>query len=186
VAARSDAAEPPAATSRVAVQRLRRADADELIAAHCENREYHAPWVAPFTDQAGFDQWFARTIAGANVSLLARERSTDDLVGVINLNEIVMGNFRNAYFGYWGFARTGGRGLMTEALREAVRFSFDEIGLHRIEANIQPNNLRSIALAQRAGFTKEGYSPRYLLIDGDWRDHERWALVSNAQPEEKR
>jgi len=181
----SDAAEP-AAMSRVVVRRLRRADADELIAAHRENREYHAPWVEPFTDQAGFDQWFARTIAGANVSLVARERGTNDLVGVINLNEIVMGNFRNAYFGYWGFARSGGRGLMTEALREAVRFAFDEVGLHRVEANIQPNNVRSIALAHRAGFVKEGFSPRYLLIDGEWRDHERWALVADESSQEKR
>ena len=169
----------PIAELRVVVQRLRRVDADEILAANRENVAYHAPWVSPATDHAAFDLSFARTITGANVSLVARERATNELVGIVNFNEIVMGVFRSAYTGYWGYARTGGRGLMTEALREAVRFAFDELGLHRVEANIQPENLRSIALARRAGFVKEGFSPAYLFIDGAWRDHERWAIVDD-------
>lgn len=166
----------------VALRRVRRADAAEIVAANRENVAYHAPWITAATDPAAFDQWFARTITGANVSLIAHERATGDLVGIVNFNEIVMGVFRSAYTGYWGYARTAGRGLMTEALRAAVRFAFDELGLHRIEANIQPENVRSIALARRAGFTKEGFSRAYLFIDGAWRDHERWAIV--ARPNE--
>jgi len=169
----------PIVEPRVVVQRVRRADAGEIVAANRENVAYHAPWVSPAADRAAFDVWFARTISGANVSLLARERATNDLVGVVSFSEIVMGVFHSAYTGYWGYARTGGRGLMTEALREAVRFAFDELGLHRVEANIQPENLRSIALARRAGFVKEGFSPKYLFIDGAWRDHERWAMVDH-------
>jgi ribosomal-protein-alanine N-acetyltransferase len=166
-------------TGRVTVRRVRRADADEIISANRENAAYHAPWLSPATDHAAFDAWFARTVTGANVSLVARERATDDLVGIVNFSEIVMGIFRSAYTGYWGYARTGGRGLMSEALRESVRFAFAELGLHRLEANIQPDNVRSIALARRAGFTKEGFSRAYLHIDGAWRDHERWALVDD-------
>ncbi len=164
----------------VEVQRVRRADAAELIAANRDNVAYHAPWITGFTDQAGFDAWFARGVTGANVSLLARERPGGALVGVVNLNEIVLGAFRSAYLSYWGYAGFGGRGLMTEALREAVRYAFDELGLHRVEASIQPGNARSIALVQRAGFTKEGFSPKLLLIDGVWRDHEHWALLAGA------
>ena len=164
----------------VDVRRVQRADAAELIAANRDSAAYHAPWISTFTDQAGFDVWFARGVTGANVSLLAREQPGGALVGVFNFSEIVLGVFRSAYLGYWGYAPTGGRGLMTEALRAAARYAFDELGLHRVEANVQPGNVRSIALVQRAGFAKEGFSPDYLFIDGAWRDHERWALRAGA------
>jgi [ribosomal protein S5]-alanine N-acetyltransferase len=68
---------------------------------------------------------------------------------------------------------------MTEAVGLAICFAFETIGLHRVEANIQPENTRSIALVQRLGFTREGYSPRYLHIGGAWRDHERWARLAD-------
>jgi ribosomal-protein-alanine N-acetyltransferase len=168
-----------AAPARVVVRRVRRADAAELIALNRENVAYHAPWEKGFTDQARFDAWFERGLTGPHVSLIAREAATNDIVGVINLNEIVMRVFRSAYVGYWGYAHTGGRGLMTETLQIAVRVAFDELGLHRVEANIQPGNTRSIALVKRAGFTKEGFSPAYLFLDGAWRDHERWALLAD-------
>jgi ribosomal-protein-alanine N-acetyltransferase len=170
-----------ASTPRVTVQRLQRTDGDALIAANRENVTYHAPWVTPFTDAGGFDAHLAKLLTGSNVSLVGREPRTDDLVGVFNLNEIVMGVFRSAYLGYWGYARTGGRGLVTEALGQVARYAFDELGLHRIEANIQPANTRSVALVKRAGFHLEGFSPRYLFIAGAWRDHERWTLLADAE-----
>jgi len=71
-----------------------------------------------------------------------------------------------------------GRGLMSEAVGLAVTYAFDEQGLHRLEANIQPGNLPSRALVQRLGFRQEGFSPRYLRIGGEWRDHERWAVLA--------
>jgi ribosomal-protein-alanine N-acetyltransferase len=164
----------------VDVQRVRRADGAELIAANRESAAYHAPWITGFTDQAAFDTWFARGITGANIALIARERPSGAVAGVVNLNEIVLGAFRSAYLSYWGYAGFGGRGLMTQALRAAVRYAFDEVGLHRVEASIQPANERSIALVRRAGFTKVGFSPQLLFIDGAWRDHEHWALLSGA------
>jgi ribosomal-protein-alanine N-acetyltransferase len=59
-----------------------------------------------------------------------------------------------------------------------LRYAFKQLKLHRLEANIQPGNLASIALIKRAGFVREGYSRRYLKICGQWRDHERWAILS--------
>lgn len=165
--------------SKIRITHVSRADAEELIAANRASQAHHLPWVASFTDQAGFDGWFSRTLVGANVGLVAREAASNAVVGVVNLNEIVAGVFQSAYMGYYGMANFARQGLMTETLRAAVRHAFDDLGLHRLEANIQPGNVASIALARRVGFQKEGYSPRYLRIDGKWRDHERWALLSD-------
>lgn len=72
---------------------------------------------------------------------------------------------------------------MTEALRAAVSYAFGDLGLHRLEANIQPENVASIALVRRLGFQKEGFSPSYLRLGGQWRDHERWALLADSSGE---
>ena len=69
------------------------------------------------------------------------------------------------------------QGYTTEALQLMLRHAFVKLKLHRVEANIQPENAASIALVKRAGFVKEGYSRRYLKICGRWRDHERWAIL---------
>ncbi len=70
---------------------------------------------------------------------------------------------------------------MVQGLRAVIASVFDQVGLHRVEANIQPANRKSIALVQRLGFEKEGFSPAYLIVDGDWRDHERWALRADNE-----
>lgn len=161
----------------IALRPVTRSDAAELIEANISNRTYHAPWAEPFTDEDGFDVWYGGIVIGANVGLVARDLQTGSIVGVTNINQIYRRGFQNAYLGYYGMARYAGRGLMTEAVRWAVRYAFDELGLHRLEANIQPDNRASIALVRRLGFRKEGFSPRYLKIGGVWRDHERWALL---------
>ncbi len=161
--------------SRIILAPALAADADALIASNVASRDYHQPWTAPFTDQAGFEQWFSNQGDRA-ISLVVRERAGHGIVGVINFSEIVRGSFQNAYVGFYGIEAFARHGLMTEGLREAAAYAFGELDLHRLEANIQPGNDRSIALVQRVGFRKEGYSPHYLKIDGVWRDHERWAI----------
>jgi ribosomal-protein-alanine N-acetyltransferase len=66
---------------------------------------------------------------------------------------------------------------MRDGLELVLRHAFLGLGLHRIEANIQPGNRASISLARGAGFRREGFSRRYLKIGGRWRDHERWAII---------
>jgi [ribosomal protein S5]-alanine N-acetyltransferase len=112
--------------------------------------------------------------------LLVRRRADDAIVGVVNVNEIVRGSFQSAYLGYYAFRPHAGQGYMTEGLALVLRHAFGELGLHRLEANIQPGNRHSRELVRRLGFRKEGFSPRYLKIGGRWRDHERWAIVREA------
>lgn len=164
---------------RIRLERVSRRHRDALVQGNRDSAALHAPWMAPFIDGAGFDAWFARLLTGPHIGLVAHERAGDAIVGVVNLNEIVAGVFQSAYLGYWGLAQSVGRGLMTAAVAEAVTFGFSELGLHRLEANIQPANHRSVALVKRLGFRHEGFSPRYLHIDGAWRDHERWAILAD-------
>ena len=102
----------------------------------------------------------------------------DGLAGVVNLSEIVRGAFQSAYLGYYAFVPHAGQGLMKRGLSAVITHAFSELALHRLEANIQPGNTASKALVKKLGFRREGFSPRYLKINGRWRDHERWAILS--------
>ena len=163
----------------VEVRPVVRSDAGELIRNNVASRAHHEPWLRAFTDREGFKAWFSGLVSGAHVGLVAREVVSGGVVGIINLNEISLGNFQSAYLGYYGMVDLAGRGLMKEALREVARYAFAEVGLHRLEASIQPANIRSTELIKRIGFRREGFSPRYLRINGVWCDHEHWALLSD-------
>jgi ribosomal-protein-alanine N-acetyltransferase len=102
------------------------------------------------------------------------------IAGVINVSQIFHGNFRSAYLGYYAGAPFMGQGYMSEGLRLVLRHAFGTLGLHRLEADIQPRNRDSIRLVRCAGFQREGFSPRYLKILGRWRDHERRAIIAEA------
>jgi len=98
---------------------------------------------------------------------------------VLIVSQIVRGAFQSGYLGYYAHQRHSQRGLMREAMLQTVDHAFGALALHRLEANIQPANRASIALARSAGFRLEGFSPRYLLIGGQWRDHERYAITAD-------
>jgi ribosomal-protein-alanine N-acetyltransferase len=97
-------------------------------------------------------------------------------MGVCNLFQIFLGNLKSAFIGYWIGSKFAGQGYMTEALDLLLSYAFEILRLHRVEANIQPENDHSKALVARIGFRLEGFSPRYLKVAGRWKDHERWAI----------
>lgn len=148
----------------------------ELVEASVD---LHRPWTYPPADAASYRRLLERNRADNFFALLARRTQDDAIVGLFEFSEVVRGSFQNAYLGYWVGQPYAGRGYMREGMQLALRFAFNELRLHRVEANIQPANKRSLALAKHAGFRREGFSPRYLKIGGRWRDHERWAVLSD-------
>lgn len=166
-------------TERVAIRRLRPEDGPELVAANLASLALHEPWVQPCRNETSFLAYLASCDGTRRIGFIARERASGRIAGVVNASEIVRGALQGAYLGYYGMAGFAGRGLMRDAVALAVTHLFAIEGLHRLEANIQPGNAPSLALARRLGFRKEGFSPRYLRIDGEWRDHERWALLAD-------
>jgi ribosomal-protein-alanine N-acetyltransferase len=161
----------------VTLRRPNAADGPALIAAHLAGRDMHLRWIKPFTDEEGFDEWRERALAGNFLGLVVE--APEGIAGIINLSNIVYGAFRNATVGYWAMPGMTGRGYLSEGLRQAATLAFTELRLHRLEANIQPENAASLAVARRAGFRKEGFSPRMLFIAGAWRDHERWTRLAD-------
>jgi ribosomal-protein-alanine N-acetyltransferase len=151
-------------------------DGPALIAANFASRTFHHPWAHPCTDEPAFDAWFAGTQTLTTRAFLARTPA-GDITGAITLSQMSMGNFCSAYLGFYATASFAGQGYMKAALRLAIAQAFGPLGLHRLEANIQPENTRSISLIRGLGFSREGFSPAYLRIGGAWRDHERWALI---------
>jgi ribosomal-protein-alanine N-acetyltransferase len=108
-------------------------------------------------------------------------RQTRELAGFINLNEIVRGPYQRGLLGYGAFTPSAGQGYMSEALHLMIGYAFDELGLHRLEADIQPINVASQRLVEKAGFRNEGMSPGFILINGEWMDHQRWALTNERR-----
>jgi ribosomal-protein-alanine N-acetyltransferase len=170
---------------RVELHQLSAGDRDEFVDAMARSREFHGAWISPPATPADFDALLRRAQDDTFVSLVIRVREDGRLAGVFNISEIVRRAFQSAYVGYGGIAGLEGRGYMTEGMRLVLDYAFGELGLHRLEANIQPGNTASIALVRRCGFVREGFSEKYLKIDGAWRDHERWAIRAELWEEQR-
>lgn len=143
------------------------------------NRDYHKPWVYHPKDPKHFEAYLKRIKRGITQGCFIFNSANDKLVGICNINNILLGSIRSASLGYYADRQAKGTGLMAEGMALVLDYAVREIGLHRLEANIQPDNLPSIALVKKLGFHKEGFSPKYLQIGGQWCDHERWAILDD-------
>lgn len=153
-----------------------RADAAEFVAGGLASRGHLLPWVQPPDDVSGYRSWMAQGQRADAEQFLVCRRADDTLAGFVTLDNIVLGTLQSAAIGWAAFDAGLGHGHLTDGVEMVLDVAFTQVRLHRVEANIQPGNHRSRRLALRCGFALEGFSPRYLRIGGEWRDHERWAV----------
>lgn len=165
--------------SRVYLRPVTKRDRDEFVAAMREAVSLHKPWIVSPTSRELFNSYLRRVDRDDHMGLLVIDRATDAIAGCININNIIRGTFLSATLGYYVTVPYAGRGYMREGLALAVEHAFTQLGLHRLEANIQPANRRSIRLVRKCGFEKEGISPRFMFINGAWQDHERWVRIDH-------
>ncbi|MFJ6213189.1 GNAT family N-acetyltransferase [Streptomyces sp. NPDC092296] len=169
---------------RVTIRDPRPSDVDAYAAAVRRSADHIGPWNPLEPD--GLPDLLQRQGPALRTFLIV-DNADGGLVGKCNVANIAMGRFCNASLGYDSYLPYAGTGRMTEGLRLVVDRCFAPRGagglaLHRLEINVQPDNIRSAAMARRLGFRLEGYSPRMLYINDAWRDHERYALTAEEWP----
>ena len=169
------------------------ADVDAYIRANLQSSRRLREWNP--VDPYGLPS-LLRAVSANHRTLLIHARQPDgdhDLVGKVNVTNIVRGRALTATLGYDAFDPYAGRGLFAEGLRLVVDLAFTPesrgLGLHRLEANVQPANVRSAAVLRSIGFRREGFSPAYLLMPAthgsdEWRDHDRYAVTRAEWPAE--
>lgn len=161
-------------------------DPDELTDLRIRNRAFAEPWE-PRRSESFF------TVAGQRAEVLRDmhdwaadrgyafaivERRSGRMRGRIALANVVRGAWENATIGYFVDNEVGGRGLATEAVALALRFAFGPASLHRVQAAVMPHNARSRRVLEKNRFRHEGHAPRYLRLDGAWRDHDLFAITA--------
>ncbi len=142
------------------------------------NKSFHEPWVYVSSDPLYFDQYLKRLKSGSSQGFFIFTNDDRQFVGVINLNNIKLEPFGSASLGYYSEQSLCRNGYMKEAIRLVLGHAFNNIGLNRVEINVQPKNVASLELAKSLGFSYEGFSRKYLQINDDYRDHERWAFLA--------
>ncbi|WP_246064065.1 GNAT family N-acetyltransferase [Blastococcus colisei] len=170
---------------------LWRRDAGEWSRLRLANQNWLSPWEpttgVPWPERHSPSAYRAmravvarRARLGASLPFAVRVEGR--LAGQVTLDNIVRGALRSGSLGYWIDRSVAGRGMASLAVALVCDHAFGEVGLHRVEADIRPENLPSQRLVERLGFQREGLRRRYLDIDGDWRDHYSYALLAEDLP----
>ena len=166
----------------VSIRLVRPRDARVLQQELLSNRTWLRPWEATspegavsFDMRAGVRRLLQQYRDGAGVPMVMEYEGA--VCGQLNIWGIARGSLSSATIGYWVSERYAGRGITPTAVALATDLAFTELGLHRMEICIRPENLPSLRIVQKLGFRYEGLRRRYIHIDGDWRDHYAFALV---------
>ena len=174
----------------MALRPLRYRDARAWLEVRQRNYEWLRPWepTAPVPGArpaTSFRQLVRRYNAQARAGEALPWIVTYEgrLAGQMTISNIIWGSARMGSAGYWVDRDVAGRGVTPTALALAVDHCFFNVGLHRIEVNIRPENHASLRVVRKLGFREEGIRERFLHIDGDWRDHVSFALTADEVPE---
>lgn len=171
----------PVAATKVRLRELKLNDAEEFLSLMRASASFHNPWVQPPRSKAEFRLYLEYFKQNNHANFAVCEKGSDNLVGVINLNNIIRGCVMQASLGYYAVVHYAGQGYLREGMKLVIDESFQVMKLHRLEAHIQPDNLASIGLVKRLGFQYEGLMPQFMYINDAWRDHERWVLTDNRE-----
>ncbi len=144
-----------------------------------ENIHYHQPWVFLSLSELHYKYYIKANKEGTSRGCFIFHNETKELIGVININNIMLGPVSSASLGYYNAEKFSKTGLMSEGMLLVLDYAFQILKLNRIEANIQPDNIASLIFAKKIGFQKEGFSPKYLKIGDEFKDHERWAILKD-------
>uniref|UniRef100_S0DDC1 Putative ribosomal protein alanine acetyltransferase n=1 Tax=termite gut metagenome TaxID=433724 RepID=S0DDC1_9ZZZZ len=177
-------------TDRLSLVQSEAALAPSVLAFYERNADFLRP-TEPKREKLFFTEDFqrralardarsARELTALRIWLQPRDGGPQgQVIGVATLGGIVFGASRSAYLSYKLDGGMTGMGLMREALQKLIEIAFEDIGLHRLEANIMPHNAPSLGLVRRLGFAEEGLCRQFLQINGAWEDHLRLALINS-------
>lgn len=171
---------------RVFLRRVAPEDEHEFTELARVSRDLHRPWIFAPTTAAEFRTYLDRFDGVAALGYVVCLRDSGVIAGLVNISNIMRGPYLRGTLGYGAFAPTAGMGYMREGVALAVGYGLGPLGLHRLEADIQPGNQASLHLVKRLGFRREGFSPDFIRIDGVWRDHERWAITTEMMQDDLR
>ncbi len=159
---------------------------DEFRAVRLASQALHGPWEPERSFDPAGEEMFRRLLAQANTEteqrLLSRDAETGRLVAYVSIQVVRPGPERSAYLGYWTAADAVNRRVGQRTVALSLDHAFGNLGLRRVEANVQPSNVASIGLVRRLGFRDEGTAKRLIRIAGEFRDHVRFAMLADEWP----
>ncbi len=174
----------------ISLRPLRFRDKTQWNRVRAENRDWLSPWEAtiPHSGEESYNQLpsffemvrILNTEARSGRSLSFAIWHQSQMIGQITLGGVMYGAMRGGHIGYWIDRNFANRGFTTQAVEILTQYALTELKLHRLEINLRPENASSRRVAEKAGYIFEGERPRYLHIDGQWRDHITFVKENSA------
>ncbi|MDZ7990613.1 MAG: GNAT family N-acetyltransferase [Nostoc sp. EfeVER01] len=171
---------PIIASDRLLLRAAIHEDIPQILKYFIDNKTYLTPFYPLWADgffteeywQYQIENSFLEFINGQSLKLFVfTKKNPTVVIGTVNFSNFVRGAAHFCYVGYSLAENKQGKGYMTEGLKSATQYLFEELNFHRVMANYMPHNRRSGNVLKRLGFVVEGYARDYLLINGQWEDH---------------